>query len=186
MILVPGLAILAQQRLGASEKSCRLAEGPSRASSSLKLQWVPPERATVRHWLRDAEQSFGIAAVRRTVLSEQINGIILDPSLSQIFPPKRHSSSGRCRRNRETTSEGGARKEVRATPELDHISPEARHHCPAGFVRGSVRKAETAKQFDDHLCSRGYSTEDRTKCFKGLELEGLRLEEGEPTKGNRC
>ena len=53
-------------------------------------------------------------------------------------------------------------------------------------------EADTASQLDDHLCSKGYSVEDRAKCFKGLEstiplrpqqeLEELRLEEGEQPK----
>ena len=48
-------------------------------------------------------------------------------------------------------------------------------------------EAETSKQFDDHLCSKGYSAEDRAQCLKGLdrpipqrpqqELEELRLDE---------
>ena len=46
-------------------------------------------------------------------------------------------------------------------------------------------EADTASQLDDHLCPKGYSVEDRAKCFKGLEstiplrpqqeLEELRL-----------
>ena len=46
-------------------------------------------------------------------------------------------------------------------------------------------EADTALQLDDHLCPKGYSVEDRAKCFKGLEsttplrpqqeLEELRL-----------
>ena len=48
-------------------------------------------------------------------------------------------------------------------------------------------EAETSKQFDDHLCSKGYSAEDRAQCLKGVdrpipqrpqqELEELRLDE---------
>ena len=46
-------------------------------------------------------------------------------------------------------------------------------------------EADTASQLDDHFCPKGYSVEDRAKCFKGLEstillrpqeeLEELRL-----------
>ena len=53
-------------------------------------------------------------------------------------------------------------------------------------------EAETSKQFDDHLCSMGYSPEDRALCFKGLERpnpqrppqepEELSLEESEPPR----
>ena len=93
-MLFLGVTILAQHRLDTLEKSGRLSKGLPLASSSIKLTRVSPERASVRRWLRDAEQSFGIAAVRRTMLSDRINGIILDPSLSQIIPSKCHSSSG--------------------------------------------------------------------------------------------
>ena len=51
VMLFPGLAFLAQHKLAASEKSCRLPVGLSSASSSLKLQWVSPERAPIQHQL---------------------------------------------------------------------------------------------------------------------------------------
>ena len=61
-----------------------------------------------------------------------------------------------------------------------------------GSSEDPFAEAETAKQLDDHLCSKGYSVEDRAKCCTGLErsipqrphqeLEGLTLEEGEPPR----
>ena len=82
----------------------------------------------------------------------------------------------------------------------DHKSPKARHQ---GSPKDPFAEAETSKQLDDHLCSKGYSAEDRAQCFKGLdrpitqrpqqELEELRLDEGstpkeaavEPARGAR-
>ena len=117
IMLLLGITILAQHRLDAPEESGRLSKGLPLTSSSIKLQRVSPERASVRHWLRDAEQSLGIA-VRRTVLSDQIGGIVLDPSLSQVVPSQCHSSTGCAKGTEGLASEGGARKEVTAAPEL--------------------------------------------------------------------
>ena len=66
----------------------------SSASSSLKLQWVLPERALVRHWLPDAKPSLGFVGVRRTDLSDQIDNIVLESSLRQVIPSQRHSGTG--------------------------------------------------------------------------------------------
>ena len=156
------VAILAQHKLDVSTKSGRLSKRLPLTSSSVKLQRVSPERASVRQWLRDAEQSLGIAAVRRTVLSDHIGGIMLHPSLSQILPSKRHSSPSATvalgmQQNRETTSEGGARKGVTATlatrvagrmiTNLQKLVIIARQ----GSSEDPFAEAETAKQFDDHL-----------------------------------
>ena len=61
-----------------------------------------------------------------------------------------------------------------------------------GSSEDPFAEAETSKQLDDHLCSKGYSAEDRERCFKGLdrpitqrpqqELEELRLDEGATPK----
>ena len=190
-MLLPGLAILAQHRLDVSEKSGRLFKGLSLASSSLRLQRVSPERAygtTLGFAMQ--KQSFGISAVWRTVLSGQINGIVLDPPHSaRSFLPSATAALGAPMEQRDHLggwSAQGSDSYTRVTGRMITSLQKLVIIARQASSEDSFAEAETAKPFDDHLCSMGYSTEDRAKCFKGLErsipqephqeLEGLRLE----------
>ena len=149
------------------------------ASSSLKLQRVPTERAAVRQWLRDAVQSFVITPVQRTALSDQSHNIIVDPTKDQRDYLGGWSAQG---------SDSYTGVAARMITHLQKLVIRTRQ----GASEDPFAETGTSKQFDDHLCSKGYSAEDRAQCFKGLErpipqrpqqeLEELRLEEGEPPR----
>ena len=155
-----------------------------------KLQRASTERASVRHWLRDAEQSFVVTSVQRAILTDQIHSIILDPAFCQIFPVQRHGSVGSAKGpERPPRRVERARKRLHWSRSTDdHKSPKARHRARQGSTEDPFAEAETSKQLDDHWCCKGHSAKDRPRCFKILyrpipqrpqqELEELRLDEG--------
>ena len=188
VMLLSVSAVMAQHRLGSPEKSRRLSKTLSFASSFFQLQRLSSERTQVRHRLSDAEQSSVIPAVRRPEQSDTISSFILDTALRQNISSKRHSSSGRAEgttglpRRMECA---GQRQLLQSRSSDDLESSETRHQFQAEFVRRPFRRGGHSLATDDHLCPKGYSVEDRAKCFKGLEstiplrpqqeLEELRL-----------
>ena len=113
-------------------------------SSSFKLQRVSVERASVRHWLRDAEQSFVITSVQSAILSHQIHGIILDPAFRQIFSTQRHGSIGSLQgqeRLPRRVERARKRQLHQSCSTDDHKSPKSRHQGPPRLNRRPIRRS---------------------------------------------
>ena len=175
--------LLAQYRLVPAEKSGRLPKGFSTPSASFKLHRMSAQRAALRHWLRDAEQGFVFPQVQRPAVT-RTSASFWSPHSARSFLPSATAALGVPKDQRDYLGGWAARM----ITNLQKLVMRASQ----GTAEDPFAEAETSKQFDDYLCSKGYSPEDRALCFKGLERqnpqrppqqpEELILEESEPPR----
>ena len=153
--------VMAQHRLGSPEKSRTLSKRLSFASSFFQLQRLSSERTQVPS-LRFADQN----SLTRSAAS------FWTPHSARTFLPSTTAALGVPKEQRDYLggwsaqgSDNYSRVAARMFSNLQKLVIIARQSSSGD----PFAEADTASQLDDHLCPKGYSVEDRAKCFKGLE-----------------
>ena len=166
-------AVMAQHRLGSPEKSRRLSKRtffyqlllPTAAVVFRKNSGTTSAqrcRTEFLSSLRFADQN----SLTRSVAS------FWTPHSARTFLPSATAALGVPMEQRDYLGGWGAqgsdnysRVAARMFSNLQKLVINARQSSSGD----PFAEADTASQLDDHLCPKGYSVEDRAKCFKGLE-----------------
>ena len=188
VMLLSVSAVMAQHRLGSPEKSRRLSKRLSFAAPSSNCSGCLQKE--LRYDIGSAMQNRVLSSLRFADQNSLTRSVasFWTPHSARAFLPSATAALGVPKEQRDYLggwsaqgSDNYSRVAARMISNLQKLVISSRQSSSGD----PFAEADTASQLDDHLCPKGYSVEDRAKCFKGLEstiplrpqqeLEELRL-----------